>query len=737
MSDKREISFDILENTDIETVEKLERDIPMVSEKDRNRILEMSLKKFESGMNKSIDSDNESENVGVDINDEEFIVSGVEKYSKPKMSKAAAAFIGAAAALAIIISGIRVFSHNNNKIDEPMQDSTSTSLYEENPSKLTLRYAQDEVLGNISEQMCGYSLFDVNKDDVPELIVNCKTTKNSYFSDFYYFNGIDYVREITLASYTDEKIELRGVIKCNEAENLIWCEHHKEGGNAVYKMNGDNTFESMGCFENDDEFLTSREWVDFSYEGLNNSKTWTDDNKPTKAMLDAARDTVLESISGTNIEYAYCDVNMDGVEELIVSAEDISNNRSSVLFYFNGTGYTSKINPSKSSADEEMPAVLLGEILCLPDENLVWCTNSPISEIDIVLKMLEDNNFEVVAADKKDDESYKNKNWLDIKFKPYESETGNASKLPDMISDHLPPEAADAMIRLLEKLSVYIENINLNLFGVNDDNTPEIIITKADAYGNPVSDLYYFNGTDYVNKLKFADDTENILETDIIRGDIKGNSNENLIWCKNTEGEGNAVYKMHTDSTFEIVGIFEDNDEFLTSREWVDFKEGYSEEEAGSISVRPQEIHDLARNRLLETLSANQYCSVVEYAYCEMNSDGTPELIINFENMSGNKFSSLYFFNGADYLNAAGETEKGVIANITGNLRFCPFESLIWCEHQNNGEYSVYKMNYDNTFELKDTFEEPDAANVNNQLGSLYNHYNNKEWINIEFTPYK
>ena len=43
----------------------------------------------------------------------------------------------------------------------------------------------------------------------------------------------------------------------------------------------------------------------------------------------------------------------------------------------------------------------------------------------------------------------------------------------------------------------------------------------------------------------------------------------------------------------------------------------------------------------------------------------------------------------------------------------------------------------DNTFELKDTFEEPDAVNVNNQLGSLYNHYNNKEWINIEFTPYK
>ena len=259
MSDKREISFDILENTDIETVEKLERDIPMVSEKDRNRIFEMSLKKFESGMNKSIDGDNESENVGVDINDEEFIVSGVEKYSKPKMSKAAAAFIGTAAALAITISGIWAFSHSNNKIDEPMQDSTSTSSYEEKPSKLTLRYAQDRVLGNISEQMCSYSLFDVNKDDVPELIVNCKTTKNSYFSDFYYFNGIDYVREITLASDTDEKIELRGVIKCNEAENLIWCEHHEESGNAVYKMNGDNTFESMGCFEDDDEFLTSRE----------------------------------------------------------------------------------------------------------------------------------------------------------------------------------------------------------------------------------------------------------------------------------------------------------------------------------------------------------------------------------------------------------------------------------------------------------------------------------------------
>lgn len=787
MSDKREIGFDILENSDIETVEKLERDIPVISEKDRNRILEMSLKKFESGRNRNIADDNENENgnieeIIVNTEDEEVIVSGVEKYSKPKMSKAVAAFIGVAAAFAIVCAGIWGFpkSNDNNDISQPIQKETSTSpsesttasSYNAAPSAEFLEELRDNIAANIPN-LRNYVPIDVNQDGISEFFVNYMSNDGNYYTDFYYFNGTDYVQEIVINPHTGIDFDsdiIRGRISCNIPNNFIWCEYPEGKGNVVYRMHEDSRFEIIGIFDDDDEFFTEVEWTELSLKNPGVTKTWTEDNIPTQETLDDARYELVDTRFGGYYEivprYAYCDVNMDGVSELVLEIDDQLGRVRYTLFYYNGIEYTSEIYQSGGITSETLPTALMGDaIMYLPEENLVRCILLSDGS-DMVLRMLEDNSFEKVSL-AKDLPDYKEMDWLELEFISFEDELVDvdSEEWPDEIKeflDNIAPEAYDAMNRLTNGITVRKDyQVVCHMYSVNADNAPEIIASYIDENGKTVSDFYYFNGTDYVNKLVFTPDTENAFTTDIIHdhgtdnvnheiitsdtentfradiihGEIRCSVEEGLVWCKYSGGE-NVVYKMHNDNTFEIIGIFVDGDEFFDSKKWDSFPYEQVQHISISSSTRPLKIHKDASKRLLEDLSSNKYCPVVGYSYFDVNEDEVPEFVVSFKNMSGNEFSNLYYFNGTDYINAVGETEEGTVTQITGRLTFFPYQDLIRCQFD-DVRNAIYEMNEDNTFELKAAFNENESYDDDTMLGSARDYYIKVRWIDVMYTPYE
>ena len=448
MSEKKELGFDILENTDDKTVERLEKDMPMVSESDRERMLNMSIKKFEKEMdipeNKSFSGN---------------VVSGVETYKKPRISKMMTALTGIAASVAIVGSCVWIASRNGGGIIREPEHKTgvieTTTEAEDNTTETTTETTTTPAFEDFTESVAAdyndaaeqlikneyinapeyyfdieYSFIEVNHDDVPELLV-AYTPNGDRTNTLYSFDGSKY----TVATYSaDEDLLMNaGMIfdLCgyNADEGLIYLEH-KSGYNVIelLKVNRSGGFTLSDTMLNADGSLADYE--SFKSERVD-SYTWTEPEFTLAAEHSAAaeHDIIGDQVPAaadrlisekylsagdiySNVEYAYVDVNGDKMPELSVSATYPTGANYSDFYYYNGSDYV-PVEFTETYEGEEYNVPVHGNLQFCYEEHLIWNSKPEGSGIDVI-KMNDDNTFEIIKTfgyDSESEEYYNSKTW--------------------------------------------------------------------------------------------------------------------------------------------------------------------------------------------------------------------------------------------------------------------------------------------------------------------------------------
>lgn len=125
MSENRKIGFDVLENSDINTIEQLGTDKMNIDKSARDRMLKNTMQKYENEKKKlsisqtAADADNESADS----------VTGVEMYDRRKAPHIIYIALCSAAAVALAVGSIAMFSRQKNitpDIKNPVAEMTST-----------------------------------------------------------------------------------------------------------------------------------------------------------------------------------------------------------------------------------------------------------------------------------------------------------------------------------------------------------------------------------------------------------------------------------------------------------------------------------------------------------------------------------------------------------------------------------------------------------------------------------
>lgn len=131
MSENKEIGFDILENSDINTVEKIGTEKMKIDEKARNRMLEITMKKYEKEK-KLLGNETEETSSAEGYADS---VSGVESYKQHKLPRFIYFALCSAAAVAIIAGSLIMLKINSRpqkpQISDPIIEATTVTTYAE------------------------------------------------------------------------------------------------------------------------------------------------------------------------------------------------------------------------------------------------------------------------------------------------------------------------------------------------------------------------------------------------------------------------------------------------------------------------------------------------------------------------------------------------------------------------------------------------------------------------------
>ena len=124
MNEKKRIDFDVLENSDMDTIEKIGADTMKIDKKARDRMMKNTFKKYEQEK-KQLDAER---SFGASAEDEDY-VSGVEQYKSRKISRFVYAALCTAAAVALTAGGIymvRNDAFSGKKADVPATEITTS-----------------------------------------------------------------------------------------------------------------------------------------------------------------------------------------------------------------------------------------------------------------------------------------------------------------------------------------------------------------------------------------------------------------------------------------------------------------------------------------------------------------------------------------------------------------------------------------------------------------------------------
>lgn len=286
MNEKKEIGFEILENADKDVIEKIGNDKVNVSDRDRKHMLEMSMDKYRAVMS------------GDDTQHQDA-VTGVDSYSRPRITRIVSSVACVAAAALLVSTGIMMMKHEdrggNNDHDQltatevntdstdstsqsttavtgtfsslqthttfsniqtedphytettiamnPPMDYDTTAVTEADTDAARIRCLDNLVNSEMATEI-NYYMRDMNSDSVPELFIGVDYI--SYPRTYVYvFNGEEYVP----GTYYSELWEMPRVVSgegvfISPDSDLINI-RSKEGHSydAILKLSSDNTFE--------------------------------------------------------------------------------------------------------------------------------------------------------------------------------------------------------------------------------------------------------------------------------------------------------------------------------------------------------------------------------------------------------------------------------------------------------------------------------------------------------------
>lgn len=311
MRDNR-IGFDILENSGLDKIEEMGADSPMISKRSRNRMLEMSRRKYEEAKAAA------GEPLPYTNNDSETLEMTVEEYNKPRIKRTVMTAISCAAAFALIGGSVLLLGKRNNDLpavtdsditlnspttstsDDAEETTTASDSTETgtNTAKTTTRTVtvttpggttlpssgnnngitaespsvnnDDNVIpvngsgteaaaqraldafvhSDIQAGNINYKFIDMNSDGTPELMINCE---HAYYGTLLYsYNGSEYV-SFKDANGQDYIITSTTIPAVSLDEKCVYLWDKESGGVGIYiTMDSDNTFKAETFYQSYD-----------------------------------------------------------------------------------------------------------------------------------------------------------------------------------------------------------------------------------------------------------------------------------------------------------------------------------------------------------------------------------------------------------------------------------------------------------------------------------------------------
>ncbi|HRR76435.1 MAG TPA: hypothetical protein P5191_06440 [Ruminococcus sp.] len=499
MSSNKEIGFDILENSDLDSVEEIGTDNMNIDKNARDRMLKITMDKYSAASGKQMNSQKVPETM-------EYAeqVSGTEMIQHRRLSRIIGFAACSAAAVALIAGGMFLYKHNaspENTVSDPAgevivttaAESTATEPESEgidvnanyifmNPYTDRTDITQEELdaacmryLDSLSKDRSeiwdiGYSFNDINHDDIPELFVRYSANGGGGEKMFVY-DGKEYKSAHFNSSVSEHEtvenniggdvinicpeknliyVSTEDIFTGHNFSKILWLDKRNTaatafelndsgyyiGGVRDYKLSDPNDTEARDKFEAS-YYLYN--WQDLEYTpydeaGENTKKTETtkpeDDNKSNGALitdslfiaenpdtdrtditqeeLDAARKRVKEDwyntdeLEDNDMEYAYADVNGDGIPELFIKEYTLSHGYVQSMLVYTGEEYRGAYYyiDFKGSKHNDIDGAYFGQIggnidvygniMICPEKNLIHL-NEGGDDLGTILKFEKGN----------------------------------------------------------------------------------------------------------------------------------------------------------------------------------------------------------------------------------------------------------------------------------------------------------------------------------------------------------
>ena len=292
----KDIGFDILENSDMDTIERIGTDNMDIDKNARDRILRYTMNKYEKEKREMIVMKDNNKN---NIDTAEDTVSGVERYERRRLPHMLYIGMCSAAAVALVAGSIFMIKNHSfrspdkdDKLAEPTTSVSDTTVLPTTVTDVQTVTAAETVTtaheseikpdNNVSAEAyeaariralekfmnegsyieyndndgvkteflnspkwnIEYAFEDINGDSVPELFISHMNNATS-FAQMYIYDGNEYAQAHTMAytwngEYRDHYITAATFRYCPE-ENLLYT-WSKEGyeNTAIYKFESDN-----------------------------------------------------------------------------------------------------------------------------------------------------------------------------------------------------------------------------------------------------------------------------------------------------------------------------------------------------------------------------------------------------------------------------------------------------------------------------------------------------------------
>ena len=347
----REMGFDILENADIDTIEKIGADNMKIDKNARDRMLKNTMSKYQK--EKQLLST--APVITSNINDEADSVSGVENYSRKKIIRIVRAVLSTAVALVIVGGSVLMMNRHKpsgSDTSDPLAIATTTV------SGMTIATTQETAQTTTANAVSN--------------IASNTTTNNT--------SNIISNTTSDIASNDTENASANTTISA-ETETPV-----------VTTVTTENAVSDITPYKN-----SHPECGNISAEELESAKQ--------RAMDRIMSGSICYSINGNdymlsdplwNIENATFDVNNDNIPELFVKASTLSTN-ATFMFIYDGSEYVqAKLNLHEWNGPCTTKCITAGQISVCPEENLIYLRTNEGHEYSQIVEISADYTFKTL-----------------------------------------------------------------------------------------------------------------------------------------------------------------------------------------------------------------------------------------------------------------------------------------------------------------------------------------------------